>query len=111
MLEDATVETEYAALSYVWGETAHEYHKPSHTAVGSGYPQTIRDSFEVTQELGLKYIWIDQLCIDQEGVHKAEQIRQMHHIYNNAELTIVAAAGFDSAHGREVTLRLEASAL
>lgn len=89
MLEVATVETKYAALSYVWGNPE----------TSDKYPQTILDAFEVTQEFGLKHIWIDQLCIGQEGLHKADQIRQMHHIYNNAEVTIAAAAGCDSAYG------------
>lgn len=89
LVEEATVETKYAALSYVWGNPG----------TRDQYPQTIFDACKVAQIFGLKYIWIDQLCIDQEGSHKMQQIRHMHDIYSNAELTIIAAAGHNSAYG------------
>ncbi|KAF4539137.1 uncharacterized protein LTHEOB_10529 [Lasiodiplodia theobromae] len=54
---------------------------------------------EVALRFGYKYIWVDQLCIDQSGTHKLQQIQQMNRIYQNADLTIVAAAGDNSDFG------------
>ncbi|KAJ8115583.1 hypothetical protein OPT61_g2791 [Boeremia exigua] len=55
---------------------------------------------EVVLRLGLRYLWADQICINQnDPADKAEQLKWMHVIYSEADLTIVAAAGSDSAYG------------
>lgn len=81
----------YAALSYVWGE-AGRYSTEK-------WPKVILDAIEVTKQLGLTYLWVDKYCIDQDGLHKASQIRAMNKIYRGAEVTIFAAAGDDANHG------------
>ena len=55
-------------------------------------PRTYRDAIEVTQQLGIKYIWIDTLCIvqdDPEDWHR--QSVRMASVYGNSYLTISAA--------------------
>ncbi|OJD35882.1 uncharacterized protein BKCO1_14000148 [Diplodia corticola] len=91
MLDDATADAEYAALSYVWGQRC--------INPDTELPRTVRDAIHVTLQLGYKYMWVDQLCIEQGSAHMASQIQQMHHIYRNAELTIVAAAGANADYG------------
>jgi hypothetical protein len=61
---------------------------------------TISDAIILTKKLGMKYLWVDQLCIDQlDEVDKLLQINQMDAIYQGAEITIVAAAGTDQNFG------------
>jgi hypothetical protein len=73
-----------------------------HSLEGEGVhiPKTIKHAIEVVQAIGERYMWVDQLCIPQEGdehVRRAN-IRRMGHIYNRALFTIVAG---DSLHADE----------
>lgn len=50
--------------------------------------------------IGLRYVWIDQVCIDQSNSReKSQQINQMGLIYGPATCTFVALAGKDSSYG------------
>lgn len=85
----------YVALSYVWGSTYTPQHLDLHNP-----PRTIRDAMEVTRELGFQYLWVDKYCIrSNDAEHMVQQIRQMHRIYEQAFVTIIAAAGTNSDHG------------
>ncbi|KAI0190371.1 heterokaryon incompatibility protein-domain-containing protein [Xylaria flabelliformis] len=94
---------QYVALSYVWGsyntqlecETQH-----AGTELPVALPKVIEDAISVTRALGYNYLWVDKYCIDQNNRNtKHDQIRQMHIIYEKAELTIVAACGVDQDSG------------
>lgn len=75
----------WVALSYVWG-TAQTNE--------STWSKTVMDTIKVTKEKCYRYLWVDKHCISQDdGAHKEEQIRNMHKIYQGADLTIVAASG------------------
>jgi hypothetical protein len=80
-----TIGSVYVALSYVWGpqsNSADTLAKPS---------KTIEDAISVTRALGIRYLWIDRYCIENQGTKAAsEQIKRMDEIYRNAFLTIVA---------------------
>ncbi|KAK8097529.1 heterokaryon incompatibility protein-domain-containing protein [Apiospora sp. TS-2023a] len=68
--------------------------------IQSTFPPTIEDAINVTIQLGFSYLWVDRYCIDQtDEAHKTSQIQQMGHIYNQAALTIIAAAGADPTYG------------
>ncbi|CAN9363358.1 unnamed protein product [Alternaria alternata] len=84
----------YVALSYVWGGTR------SSGKDKDEFPATIHDAITVTVQLGYKYLWVDQYCINQlAGGHKQAQIQLMGRIYSEAELVIIAAAGDSSDYG------------
>lgn len=54
----------------------------------------------VTRQLGLQYLWVDRYCIDQENKQEKHiLISTMDEIYRQSEVTIIAAAGSDAAHG------------
>jgi hypothetical protein len=53
--------TEYVALSYVWGPSSNS--EKGHQGLLSN--TVIRDAMCVTLQLGFRYIWVDQLCINQ----------------------------------------------
>jgi hypothetical protein len=55
-----------------------------------------RDAIRVTRALGLRYLWIDSLCIIQDDDEdKALQISTMGTIYSNSYLTIAADCNGD----------------
>lgn len=96
----------YAALSYRWGVTPEpkidqdrEGRNESKDSL-SNLPLTIEDAISVTKGLGLRYLWVDQYCIDQNNSkEKQAQIQKMDRIYQCAEVTIMATAGDDCHYG------------
>ena len=100
---DVSGPTRYIALSYVWGDSECQSTVVlggSARALPSKTASTIEDAIVLTLALGVKYLWVDQFCIDQTNPQaKHQQIRHMDHIYQNAYLTIVAAAGHDADYG------------
>ncbi|KAF8862932.1 HET-domain-containing protein [Acephala macrosclerotiorum] len=108
-LIDATARRErYLTLSYCWGRgdrlpsrlllaNVNEYH--SGIAVTS-LPQTFQDAIYVVQQLNLKHIWVDSLCIIQDSEEdKLNEITRMDEIYANSYLTLAATDGEDSFAG------------
>ncbi|KAF2005522.1 HET-domain-containing protein [Amniculicola lignicola CBS 123094] len=91
----------YVALSYVWGPPSNCTAKPTlPNDAPFAFPQAIQDAIKFTSGLGFNYLWVDKYCIDQmDESSKHIQIQQMHLIYQNAEVTIVAAAGSDENAG------------
>ncbi|KAI0672210.1 HET-domain-containing protein [Trametes maxima] len=96
----------YVALSYVWGEA-----QPHRTTTGNVrtysqgidtalLPQTIKDAIECTYSFGMRYLWVDALCILQDSKDdKAREIAQMRAIYQNAHFTIIAASAHTVSEG------------
>lgn len=103
----------YAALSYVWGTDAvflkstlanYKALEAKGSLKMDALPFTIQDTIILLRELGKEYLWVDRLCIIQDGPHKDEQIDHMVDIYRNAAFTVVAASsGGASAHLAAVT--------
>ena len=91
---------QYIALSYVWGSHQDEAQASDTSTLPDTLAAVIQDAIEVTRALGLRYIWVDKYCIDQNNAAvKHEQISAMDTIYAGAELTIIAAAGQDEKFG------------
>jgi hypothetical protein len=103
----------YAALSYVWGGPQAFCTLQSNVASHSSQislstlPQTIQDAVFCAHKLGLKYLWVDSLCIIQDSTDDWErEIANMAQIYKNAFVTISAAKakgcheGFLKTEGR-----------
>jgi hypothetical protein len=90
----------YVALSYVWGRNALSTYTKGGRIVPGSLPNVISDAITVTKELGLNFLWVDKLCIDQDNPDtKHDQISHMDFVYRSAEITIVAAAGEDEKTG------------
>lgn len=98
----------YAALSYCWGPAATQLRTlksnlAEHTTTGiniSAMPATLRDAVIVTRNLGLRYLWIDALCIIQnDSPDWLREAPQMGLIYQNAHLTIAATGSSSSTGG------------
>lgn len=99
----------YIALSYTWGNIDPLVLKKDNEAFlreegalekyESQLPVTIIDAISLCRMLEWRYLWVDSLCICQDTVDKHNQIQQMDRIYEEAFLTIVAAAGKDANAG------------
>ncbi|KAI1207251.1 HET-domain-containing protein [Annulohypoxylon truncatum] len=102
----------YVALSYCWGDakflvTKNENIESLREGISlKQLPETIRDAIHITRKLGLRYLWVDALCIIQPDKTKRdrkdwedweEQSGKMCSIYEQAYLTI-AASSVSSAH-------------
>jgi hypothetical protein len=107
---DLPYQSEYAALSYVWGTHQEEQFQlttlnlarleTAYSLSEEVLPRTIEDSMELCRRVGHKYLWVDRLCIlqDAEPEHKTGQLDQMYAIYQQADFTVIALAG-DASHG------------
>ena len=110
VVDEDTQRVPYATLSYKWGHGQ----KPTLTkdrlrkSPGRGslrfhvrdLPKTIGDAVFVCQSLGIRYLWVDALCIVQDnGQDKAEQIGLMQQIYSHCTIAIVASRANSSMGG------------
>lgn len=105
-LVECNTSCRYVTLSYVWGKVStfqtsmanfSELQKDDALrGIGSKIPRVIRDAIDVVANLGEKYLWVDALCIVQDGPSKPAEISRMDAIYGGAVLTIVACAGVDA---------------
>ncbi|KAL6693795.1 heterokaryon incompatibility domain-containing protein [Trichoderma pleuroticola] len=100
----------YATVSYVWGNIRD--HRTTLSNIqdrlkSGGLAQTIdalpvalKQSIDLIENLGIRYIWIDSLCIIQDSSHSWNlNSRTMHLIYGNSTLTICAADGASAEVG------------
>ena len=99
-------DTRYAALSHCWGsdmpirtlqENVQCY---SDTIPHDDLPLTFRDAITIVRALGLRYLWIDSLCIVQDDPTDWEaEAAQMKDIYTTSVLVIAASDAADSSQG------------
>lgn len=102
---EANASSRWIALSYVWGLRPQTSVAPESTRIKSlrlppDLPRTIHDAIMVTQQLGYRYLWVDEYCIDKSDEFRREaQIARTDEVYRGADLTIVAAAGENKNYG------------
>jgi len=96
----------YIALSHCWGGNSHvqttiatrpEYLSRIKLDI---LPKTFADAIQTVRQLGIRYLWIDSLCIIQDSPNDWEsEASQMGTYYKNAIATISAAHGSNSDAG------------
>ncbi|KAF3769537.1 HET-domain-containing protein, partial [Cryphonectria parasitica EP155] len=101
--KNGTAKGLYVALSYVWGVPFEEDLRQLYLCTGNKHdyldrvpeeklPQTLQDAVFATRKLGIRYLWIDALCIIQDDKEfKKKEIMNMHRIFGDSHLTIQAA--------------------
>lgn len=98
----------WAALSHCWGRRLRIKTTNSNlNAHCEGFglkldelSPTFQDAVRITRELGIKYLWVDALCIIQGDTDDWEkEAKRMDYIYSNATVTIAAEASPDSTIG------------
>ncbi|KAJ3549669.1 hypothetical protein NM208_g386 [Fusarium decemcellulare] len=93
----------YCALSYCWGgpedaqsqlkTTAESIREFSERIPKHKLTAVMRDSIRVCRALGIRYLWIDALCIIQNDAEDwNKESGRMNQVYGNAYLTICAAS-------------------
>jgi hypothetical protein len=102
---------DYVALSYCWGAGGSRGNTTWENlpARQDGFllqslPDTIRDSLLLVRRLGLKHMWVDQLCIvqpmgDLPGEDWDLEGSRMHIVYGNALFTLNACSSEASTDG------------
>jgi hypothetical protein len=97
---------QYAALSYCWGYsqpvTTKDVNLLRHLRKISydNLAQTLQDAIKTTKAMGIRFLWIDALCVVQNSERdKQREIAKMAKIYQNTYFTIVAACSTSSAEG------------
>ena len=96
---DESERHEWCALSYVWGGDV-----PLKTTKATRFahkgripldilPNTMKEAVSVCRGIGVRYLWIDALCIMQDNQEDLrEEVNHMPEVYQYAPLTICAAS-------------------
>ncbi|EGZ71350.1 HET-domain-containing protein, partial [Neurospora tetrasperma FGSC 2509] len=100
----------YTALSYCWGSsrksdrpyltTTETLEKHLSELPWDLLPKTLRDAILLTRAVGMRYLWIDSLCIIQDSNDDWEkEAARMGTLYAQARLVIAATIGTDAQAG------------
>ncbi|KAF8849346.1 HET-domain-containing protein [Acephala macrosclerotiorum] len=102
-LSYGTLSDKYVTLSYVWGQVDRDTLKATRDNLqellkpgGLDFarqdliiPETIRDLMRLAVQLEIRYVWVDSICIVQDGDDLQEQLNGMAAIYSSAYLTVI----------------------
>ncbi|KXJ94922.1 heterokaryon incompatibility protein-domain-containing protein [Microdochium bolleyi] len=95
----------YATLSHCWGGadvptlTSHTIRSLRQGTQQDSLPRTFAEAIAVVRRLGIRYLWIDSLCIVQDSpADWAAEAGIMGDVYKNSTINIMATASRDS-HG------------
>lgn len=88
----------YIALSYVWGEkiplrtTQSNVSNHEEGIAWTLLPKSYQDTILLARKLGVRYVWIDSLCICQDDDEERDlDISRMAEIFHEAHLVVIAA--------------------
>ncbi|KAG4443507.1 hypothetical protein IFR05_000980 [Cadophora sp. M221] len=102
-----TRQNHYATLSYCWGPpglnatTTKENIEQRRLNISfESLPKTVQDAVKVARDLGIRYLWVDALCIIQEDKEDwARESAVMGQIYRKSLCTLAAVIGNDCNSG------------
>jgi hypothetical protein len=100
----------YLALSYRWGSHPPQDHVTTNANLlarkwnlaEDELPKTFQHAIHITRCLGVRYLWIDAICIIQDTEFEddwLEESSKMGSIFANAQLTLVAATAKNCEEG------------
>ncbi|KAI1074531.1 heterokaryon incompatibility protein-domain-containing protein [Whalleya microplaca] len=107
LVENVPSGSRYAALSYCWGghqpacqTTPSRLQGHKNRMAWSTFPKTFQDAVIFTRRLGLKYLWIDGVCIVQDDPEDwARESGRMFNVYKHSYVTLAALWGDNSDSG------------
>ncbi|KAI1149557.1 heterokaryon incompatibility protein-domain-containing protein [Nemania diffusa] len=106
---------QYMTLSHKWGDdeefrlTRFNMDFMKDTIPWDAVPKTYQEAIQVTRRLGIKYIWIDSLCIVQDDTEDwRKEAGAMKLVYGNSYLNIAAVRAIDSYGSLFVSSNLDA---
>jgi hypothetical protein len=108
LIEANGLRAKYTAMTHCWGPpnripiitTKSNIHQHLVEIPWLKIPNSFKDAITTTRHLGLRYLWIDSLCIIQDD--HDDWIREsscMGSVYEQAELTLAASHASDSHQG------------
>ena len=101
-------EMTYTALSHCWGaDSRYHFMTTTHNEASrrqvidyAALPKTYQDAVSITRKLGIRYIWIDSLCIIQNDFTDWQtESSRMGAVFQGSYLTIAAASATDGRDG------------
>ena len=104
----------FIALSHCWGSTGKQPLRTTSKNLNShqnmiqfqDLPKTFQDCVEFSQGMGIKYVWIDSLCIIQDDHQDwLSESARMRNVYQNATVVVAASGSKDSTEGLFITNR------
>ncbi|PMD43210.1 HET-domain-containing protein [Hyaloscypha variabilis F] len=105
---ESSHKSKYVALSYCWGEDTGAFVTTTNSNLQErragislqSLPTALREAVYLTRRLGIRYLWIDALCIIQgDEADWTSNAARMDEIYGNATLTIAAASAASCGQG------------
>ena len=104
-------ETEYTALSYVWGDSqirTKVYVKDCAISVTTTLETALRHVRNNSKDSGTLNVWADGISINQENEdEKSQQVQQMGEIYKNAHRTIIFLGEYNKDSEKVVSRAVE----
>lgn len=103
---DIPLDAQYATLSHCWGQL--DFVKLSRANLASfrqsipyqELPKTFQETITITRQFGLRYLWIDSLCIIQDEIEDwSNEAPRMATVYGNSSLNIAATGARDGSEG------------
>jgi hypothetical protein len=101
--KDLTPKVAYAILSYVWGDRDSKAMEKGEKGITLSANKALakaikalelintQDNDKKSSNSSIKYLWIDQLCMNQEDQHeKSEVVARMGEYYDNSAITLIA---------------------
>ena len=96
----------YATLSHCWGSisivklTRKTLQGLRENIPLKSLPKTFFDAVSFTRQMGLRFLWIDSLCVVQDSADDwRKEASQMADVYRNAHFNIAATAAPNGNHG------------
>ncbi|KAK4078188.1 uncharacterized protein Triagg1_3204 [Trichoderma aggressivum f. europaeum] len=108
LLETNGQRGKFCALSYCWGPEGTQTLVTTRDNINdhlngipfNSLPKTFQDAIIMTRQLGIRYLWIDSLCIIQGDKDDwTEESAKMAGIYHNAYLVIAASGAANPKEG------------
>ncbi|RDL31459.1 uncharacterized protein BP5553_09668 [Venustampulla echinocandica] len=107
LVETSNANGKYVTLSHCWGPRANmirtltaNYQSHQESIEWTWLPLTFRDAITIARSLGIRYIWIDSLCIIQDNAMDWEvESSKMAQVYAGSYLNIAATSSISSAGG------------
>lgn len=116
LVENKGLSGRYCALSYCWGpedkrplRTTQENFTDHLVSISwDNLPSLFRDAITLTKGIGIKYLWIDSLCIVQDDKQDwLDESKTMALVYRRATLVIAAVDSEDSTQSLSKAQRPE----
>ncbi|KAJ3544952.1 hypothetical protein NM208_g2759 [Fusarium decemcellulare] len=102
-IPETTEHHRYLTLSYCWGKsnesartTESNFLERRDSIDTKSLPQTIQDAIKLTRAMGIRYLWVDALCIIQNREDFYREARRMGSYYANGYCLISATGAYDT---------------